>query len=158
MGELMIRRPHYSDVVALATNLRQGDRNELEALEHYDPLSAVQASVRFSTQAYSVIANGEVLCIFGVGPWHDAPGVGVPWLLAAEAMRRHARTVVSAPAAYIPRMLAAYPRLVNFVHAENAAAIRWLSHLGFAMDAPAPHGKRRALFRRFELARQHGPG
>ena len=151
--ELTFRAPHVRDAVELAARLRAGDRAELAAGGYDDPLAAVLLSVRQSTHCWAALGAGRVLCAFGVTPWAGAPGVGVPWFLATDGADGHRRSLTALPAAYIARMLEAYPRLVNFVHADNVRAIRWLQHLGFTIDAPAPFGPRGALFRRFEMTR-----
>jgi hypothetical protein len=50
------------------------------------------------------------------------------------------------------KILAAFPRLINFVYAENQTAIRLVKGLGFAVaDRPEPYGWCGAPFYRFHM-------
>lgn len=151
--ELIFRAPHCRDVVELGANLRRVDRDELAACDHFDALAAVEHSVHASTLCWAARDADRVLCIFGVCPLVGHPGVGTPWFLGTEALATHGRTLIAAPGVYIARMLDAFPRLVNFVHAENSVSLRWLQRLGFAVDPVAPFGPNGAPFRRFEMTR-----
>ena len=151
--DLVFRTPHACDILRLAVNLRQADRDELAACDHFDAFAAVEHSVRHSTLCWAVCAPGELLAVFGVCPLAGHPGVGTPWLLATEAAAHHVRPLIELPGPYIARMLDAFPRLVNFVHADNTRSIRWLRRLGFSVDQSAPFGPNGAPFHRFEMTR-----
>lgn len=153
MDDLTFRSPHVRDIVELGARMRRVDRDELAACNHFDALAAVEHSVRQSSMCWAVLKDGEVLCAFGVCPLAGHPGVGTPWFLGTSAASSHARSLIAAPAEYIARMLDAFPRLVNFVHADNAASLRWLRHLGFSIDPAAPFGPNGAPFHRFEMKR-----
>jgi hypothetical protein len=156
VADLTFRRPHQRDVVELAARMRAGDVAELRACNHFDTLAVVRQGVETSPLCWSVLHDGEVLCIFGAAPLRPQlllEHVGVPWMLATEAMTRHRRALTALPPAYIARMLDAYPRLLNFVHAENHHAIRWLRRLNFMVSPAEPFGPNGALFHRFEMQR-----
>lgn len=150
-ADLRFRTPHVSDLVELAARLRPADRTELEACNHFDPLGAVMHSMTLSSLCWSVREGDTLLAIFGVCPLPGHPGVGTPWMLGTTALGpQHRRPLIELPAPYIARMIEAYPRLVNYVHAGNMPALRWLRRLGFTLDAAAPFGPNGALFHRFE--------
>ena len=154
MADLRFRTPHVRDLVELATRLRSADRAELEACNHFDALAAVLHSAYRSEMCWSVRDGDTLLCAFGVCELAGYPNVGTPWLLGTTALTpAHARSLIESPGPYIALMLEAFPRLVNYVHADNAASVRWLRRLGFALDQPAPFGPNGALFRRFEMTR-----
>lgn len=143
-------------MIELAARMRAADIAELAACDHHDLLGVVERGVRGSRICWSVLEDGEVLCVFGVAPLRPhllLEHVGVPWLLGTEAMFRHWRSLVRVPPSYIALMLDAYPRLVNFVHADNHQSIRWLRRMGFALDSAAPFGPNGAPFHRFEMQR-----
>lgn len=136
--------------------MRKADLAELHAFDHFDARGVVERCVRHSAMCWSALGDGELLCIFGVSPLRPhllLEHVGVPWLLGTDAMFRHRRALIGQPASYIARMLDAYPRLVNFVHAENHQSIRWLRRIGFVLDPAAPFGPNGAPFHRFEMQR-----
>jgi hypothetical protein len=156
VADLTFRWPHQRDVAELAARMRPGDVAELHACDHFDLHAVVRQGVETSRLCWSVLEDGELLCIFGVAPLRPQlllEHVGVPWFLGTEAVARHRRTLTVAPPAYIARMLEAYPRLLNFVHAENHQAIRWLRRLNFMVSPAEPFGPNGALFHRFEMQR-----
>lgn len=147
------REPIASDIDVLVAKLRAADLAELHAAGQSDAREVIEDSLRLSTQSWAALVDGELALLMGVAPlggllFADA---GVPWLLGTDLVLSHHRALMRRCPVYIARMLRAYPRLVNFVHAENTAAVRWLRHTGFRLDAPAPHGPKLALFRRFEM-------
>lgn len=154
MVDLQVRAPHARDLIELTTRLRPADRVELEACNHFDTLAAVTHSACQSRLCWSVREGDVLLCLFGVCPLPGHPGVGTPWMLGTTAIgAAHRRKLIAEPGPYIARMVEAFPRLVNYVHADNTASIRWLRRLGFAVDRPAPFGPNGAPFCRFEMTR-----
>lgn len=152
--DLTFRAPHMRDLCEVAARMRQADRDELAACDHFDAQAAVMHSAHNSERCWAVLEGDHVLCVFGVCPLPGHPGVGTPWMLGTTALgTRHRRKLIDAPALYISRMLDAFPRLVNYVHAENTASVRWLQRLGFALDPVAPFGPNGAPFHRFEMTR-----
>jgi hypothetical protein len=51
-----------------------------------------------------------------------------------KANRQLHREFIRQCPAYVDRMQARFPRLENFVHAENRLSIRWLKWCGFIID------------------------
>lgn len=155
MGNLTFRAPAPGDVEYLAAHMRMADRVELAAINRV-PAEALERAVRTSTLCWTVLAGDELLCMFGVAPlrsWSLLEDTGSPWFLGTEGVFAHRRPFISEPAAYIRRMLDAYPRLVNFVHAENQHSVRWLRRLGFTVEPAQPWGPNGAPFHRFEMTR-----
>lgn len=156
MAEVTLRKPHHRDIAELGTRMRPADVAELAACDHFDPLKVVERSVNASPICYAALCDGEVLCIFGVAPLRPyllLEDRGAPWLLATPAFERHSRSLIALTPAYIQQMLGAYPKLENFVHAENLRAVRWLRRLGFTLAPAAPYGPNGAPFHRFEMTR-----
>lgn len=156
MGSLIFRAPAPGDAQHLAEHMRAADRLELAAINR-EPLAALRDAVRNSTLCWTVLAGDDLLCMFGVAPvrpWLLLEDSGSPWFLGTEGVFAHRRPFISEPAAYIRRMLDAYPRLVNFVHAENQHSVRWLRRLGFTVEPAQPWGPNGAPFHRFEMTRR----
>ncbi len=158
MVELLIRYPHERDVLDLAAHLRLGDRAELASCNLFDPLAVIRQGVRDSKLCWAARDAGDdtMLAIFGVAPLRPhllLEDTGVPWLLATDAMTRATRDLATGHPPYIDQMLATYPRLLNFVHAENRRAVRWLRHIGFTLSPAAPFGPNGALFHQFSMQR-----
>lgn len=158
MAEVTFCRPTAEHAAELARDMSPDDRAELAACGCTDARAVVQDCVQASTWCVAAVSGGRLLALFGVAPLRRhllLEDTGMPWLLGTAEMRQHARKLTALPASYIALMLETYPHLVNFVHADNHRAVRWLQHLGFALAAPAPYGPLAAPFRRFEM---HRPG
>jgi hypothetical protein len=138
------RFPVERDIVMLARDMRQSDRDELAVVCDLTPLDAVWASVLASDQRFlSACLDGEeLLCIVGCTP--DNQGAAKPWLLATEKMDAgYCKRLTREAREGLAKMLAVYPRLYNFVDVRQVQTIRWLEALGFGIGARqgALHGE-----------------
>jgi hypothetical protein len=147
-----VRPVVQSDIPELAANLRQQDRDELDAAGRPDHLSTIRRAVSVSDWALTATVDDEVACIFGVAPMGGLLDPrGVPWMLGTDLVPQNRRALVRLAPQYIRAMLQAYPRLVNTVHARNTLAVRWLQRAGFEL-APA-HDVNGEPFHVFEMHR-----
>jgi hypothetical protein len=150
-----VRPARLDDAAELAANLRDQDRDELDACGHTDHERVIRLSINRSLQAWTARIDGELACIFGVAPLASVLDPrGVPWMLGPPLVPRHRRILARAAPGYIAQMLEAYPHLVNQVHAKNTVAVHWLAKMGFVLQPPtpiAPHGE---LFHLFEMKRR----
>ena len=131
--------------------MRDADRREIWATGFDDMLEALHLSHNFSTHKATCTLDGELVAIFGVTPTSLAAGEGSPWLIGTDLIRQHARVLIPRVRPYIDAMLRAYPRLENYVHAENRVAVGWLKRVGFTLHPAQPFGLRGELFHRFTL-------
>ena len=125
---------------ALALVLRQADREEVEALTGRDAREALVESVVRSAAAWAGLANGELVCLFGVVPVSLVGVTGIPWLLGSDAVTRYGRPFLRRNRAYLREMLREFPVLRKVVDARNTVSIRWLEWLGFTLGTPQPMG------------------
>ncbi len=152
MADLTFREPHATDVVQLAMNMRQADVDELTAAGYHDVHAVVAEGVTRSVWCRTALADGEVLCIFGVAPIGSLLSEhGAPWLLGTPALLRHRAALMRHAPGYIAAMLKVYPSLVNVVHTENAKAVSWLKRMGFDLADAEPYGPNGALFHVFRM-------
>lgn len=135
-----IRLATVADAHALV--LRAADRAEVEALTGRDPREALVESVERSALAWAGLADGELVCLFGVVPMTLTGVTGVPWLLGSDAVTRYGRPFLRRNRFYVAEMLRVFPVLRNVVDARNTVSIRWLAWLGFTLGAPQPMGVR----------------
>lgn len=147
MADVLIRPTASGDVEILHANLRPSDRDECAAYGT-DPLEMIRSSVARSVLCWTGFVDGELAAVIGVTPLTAT--VGVPWMLGTTVLDRHARVLVRRTPEYIDRMLAAFPHLLNYVHAKNTTSVRWLRRLGFTLSAPEPFGPLGEPFHRFE--------
>ena len=137
---------------ALALVLRQADREEVKALTGRDPREALVESVERSAAAWAGLANGELVCLFGVVPVSLVGVTGIPWLLGSDAVTRYGRPFLRRNRTYLREMLREFPVLRNVVDARNTVSIRWLEWLGFTFGAPQPMGVRGLPFIPFTMS------
>ena len=90
--------------------------------------------------------------MFGVTPLDSLLGErGAPWALGTDLVTQHQRAFIRHAPQYIEKMLAAFSHLLNFVHAENDAAVRWLRRTGFELHPAKEHGPHGEMFHLFEM-------
>lgn len=150
--QVLFTAPTEADIQHVARHMRAADRAECEAAGFTDMLAVLREEVKISAFCWAVRIDGEPAALFGVAPLNGLLGdTGVPWLLGTPLVVQHRRAFIRTSAAYIDRMHAAFSHLLNFVHAENTQAVRWLRHAGFTVhEPPVPFGPKGALFHRFE--------
>jgi hypothetical protein len=132
--------------------LRRADRAEIEALTGRDPRAVLIESVERSASAWAGLADGELVCLFGVVPMSLAGVTGIPWLLGSDAVAAYGRQFLRCNRAWLGEMLRDFPLLTNVVDARNTVSIRWLRWLGFTLGTPQPMGVQGLPFIPFEMS------
>ena len=126
-------------VAPIAAHMREADRREVWTSHRHTPLQALEASLAASTLAWTCLVDGIPAFMWGVARRGSLLSTtGAPWLLGTSAMWRVQRDFLRQCPAYVAAMQAAFPRLENYVHAENSVSLRWLRWLGFAIDTGTP--------------------
>jgi len=136
---------------AMAPRMREADRQEVWATSMSTPLDALERSLARSRRAHAGLADGVVVCLFGVAPVTVMGDVGMPWLLGSEELPRYAVPFLRRNRPYVAAMSRDYRVLTNYVDARNALSIRWLRWLGFAIMSTEPYGALKLPFHRFEM-------
>ena len=128
-----MRQPTQADIQYLATHLRQSDINELAITSGLLPLQAIQLSVDKSDPQFlfAAFADDVLLCIGGCSTPSMLSDIGMPWLLATDAMKHHTKRLTRDAIIGVRMMLYKYSMLSNVVDARHRAAIRWLTAIGF---------------------------
>jgi hypothetical protein len=111
-----------------------------------DQVPGIQA-VYYTEDEYS----WTPLVIYGLMPM--GRDRACPFMLGCEGLVDHPNALRRYTEVILGGWKQEYRHLFNWVHAENAVAIRWLKSLGFLMQDPAPYGARGELFRRFDWKR-----
>jgi hypothetical protein len=132
--------------------LRAADREEIDALTGRDPGAVLAESVARSSSAWAGVADGELVCLFGVVPLTLGGMTGVPWLLGSDAVTRYGRPFLRRNRAWVREMLREFPVLRNAVDARNTVSIRWLRWLGFTLGTAQPMGVRGLPFIPFAMS------
>jgi hypothetical protein len=150
MPSVEIRPATFRD--ALTLEMRRADRDEVEAMSGRNPREALVESVENSAKAWAGLADGQLVCLFGVVPLTLIGITGVPWLLGSNEVCAFSRQFLRRNKAYVTEMLADYPVLRNVVDQRNTVSIRWLRWLGFRMGQPAIMGVAKVPFIPFEMS------
>ena len=127
-----IRRATPADIQYIAEHLRERYRAEIWASHRRRPEELPQ--VCSQVEVYAWVVDGVPAVMFGV----NAEGsVGVPWLLATDAINFHSVAFLRQARLICWDWLKQYGTLVNYVHADNEQCILWLISLGFAFPGSA---------------------
>lgn len=113
------------------------------------PLDAMKVSMRRSQRAWTIIADGKAIAMFGVGETNVLAGVGAPWMLGTPEIERHVMPFLRGGRHWVRQLLDGYTVLRNCVDDRNKLSIRWLKWLGFEMGKPVSF--KGQLFRVFEM-------
>lgn len=127
----------YDDARSLAPRLRAADRREIARLSGVTPLTALLGSVRQSTEARSVVIDGQVEAMFG----HAADPLGrsaMIWALGSDLLPKHRFTLIKEMRRYLDAVQERHGMLVNIIDDENERAIELLKRLGFTFGQALP--------------------
>jgi len=133
----------------LAETMSQADVDEVWASSHRSPLESLLLSSTLSADTTTGLADGEVMCIFGVSPISIISGSGSPWLLGSDLIREHFRIFLRGNKEWMKIQQEKWDTLSNHVDARHTLAIRWLKWLEFDFDEAKPHGPDKMPFHRF---------
>ncbi len=138
----------------LAPVMRAADIEEVR--DHgREPLDALMYSLENSREVFTGMADGRVVCMFGVGSASIVSRNGCPWLLGARELAAHAPAFLRLNQQYMEHLRRDYDLLWNFVSARNVVAIRWLIWLGFTVSGERADIPGALDWRRFELDNRH---
>lgn len=127
-----IRAPAPGDLDDLLAHIRPADLAEGEALAGPGAVpSLVAESMERSPLLWTMASPAGVVCIFGAAPATLMGDKGMPWMVGTHLVEVERRALMRLAPAYIARMLAAFPLLVNVVDARNRRSIAFLRRLGF---------------------------
>ena len=136
----------------LSQNMRDNDRMEVCSIG-FTEREIVRKSYDRAIWKKTVFVNGKLACMFGLGG-HLLSDTGVPWLLTTREIERIPLAFVREAKREVRKMLGHFRRLENYVHADYAAAIRFLEILGFTVHPEVVEvGPNRAKFRKFTMER-----
>lgn len=152
--EPLVRDLELGDDLDLVADMRQADRDEIDAAWGPDTLAALRHSIGMSRHVWVGEARGKLACIMGVGPANMLTGTGRPWLLATPVLDAHPVSLGRLTQSYLDLMLNDFPHLENWVDQRHRSAVRWLRRLGFTIHPAQPMGRLGVPFHRFEMERR----
>lgn len=133
----------------VSRDMRDDDRNEIWASDHFNPFEAITQGVERSTMLWTVIIEDKPAAVGGVAPLPTDvhPNGGVCWMLGTDRIRLAPEWFLLESKIILGAMLIKYGFLTNFVDERNVVCLNWLRWLGFKVLPPAPYGAEQLLFR-----------
>ena len=127
--------------------MRQEDKDEIWHLARALPLECLQDSLKYCDYNRTVLLDGRVVCIFGVGG--QKGGTGTPWMLASPLLKNIGKSFLRESKAFLDEMSQEYSMLYNVAWSKNEVHIKWLQWLGFEIRPATPMGPDGELFHEF---------
>jgi hypothetical protein len=152
--EFTTRRATTEDAIALAETLSDAVCAEMWASDHARPLDGILNALAVSQASRAVLFRGEVVAVYGAKPFDDS--VATVWMIPGKACAEHPHAFMRWCKAELPKVLARWPLLFNFVDIRFGQALRWAEFLGFAIEPPKPYGKDGRLFCCITLMKKEG--
>lgn len=146
---MSIRRSVEDDIIEIAPRMRQQDVDELWAGGRTTPVEALVMSFSCSDLTFTGMIDNRPEFMFGLSFISHATGLGSPWFLGTDEIKKHRRDFLRASVEWRDMFLARMPDLRNCVDDRNELSKRWLRWLGFELTDPVPMGYDGAMFRMF---------
>lgn len=125
----------------LCENIRERERAVLERLgetaEHF-----VTAEVASSLQCWAGLADGEVVCIWGIQTTGPLAEDAYVWMVCSEALATYSRTFLRHSREALETVRPFFKRVYGCVFDDFDKSTRWLEWLGFEVAAPNHKGLR----------------
>lgn len=140
-------------VLEIAPNLRAADLREYHAMMDEPIAEGLERLRAMSRKSFAVVADGRVVCAFGVLAKTALSTEGHPWLVATpeiESSPRLRRWFVKQSKPWASEAMSGFRRCSNFCDVENRMVVRWLQWLGFTFDARI-YERRGVEFRYFSM-------
>lgn len=149
--KIEIREVQKEDIAVLVKNMREHDKQEVNAATRMGLRNAVETSVTMSTYSKTGLVNDELVCMWGVCPISLLSSSGSPWMLGTDLIEKRQRVFLRRSKPWLDDIRKDYRYLENFVDARNVLSVKWLKWLGFEMDEAEPYGIHGEPFHKFTM-------
>lgn len=129
-----VRPARPTDIGPIANGARDIDR--LEATITGMTLKGALRHGISHGDAWTILLDGERMMMFGVVDISLAEGKARAWAIVTVAAEARWRELVRVGEYILSNLRERYMTLENYVHADNAKAIRWLRWSGFQIGEP----------------------
>lgn len=127
-----LRPTTVADVEYVAKRLRKADKQECKAALGREPLDVLLGSLDTCSKSLTLTTKeGDAVGLCGVSPSIYGPDVGVVWMCATDAIKKHQMTFLRQSKVALKYLAADYQLIFNFVDARNLVHIEWLRWMGF---------------------------
>lgn len=143
-----------ADILVVADNMRQADRDEVKAGLGCDPRETLAYCFFLGKPCMTVVGrSGEPVALWGVVPDGKYPEAGRIWLLGTDDLVEDSANRVrflKESKKELALIETQYQVLFNFMDARNVVHRRWLRWMGFTFIAEHPnYGAEGRLFLEF---------
>ncbi len=135
IGKFHWRKSILSDVMTVAANMRQEDKEEILAYSGTLPKEQMFYCFFSSKPCMTMIGRkGNIMGMYGVVPC--SPKVGRIWMLGHKSMTsdyKDVRDFLRHSPMELQKFHCNYPLLYNYVDARNETHIKWIKWMGFSI-------------------------
>jgi len=145
-------------ITSLSPRIRDADKEEVRAFSGVDIGTALDVSMRYSREAYTVLMDEVPEAMFGVFVTNSLCSYGdkgSPWLMASDKFSSASKYIARHSKEWVDRFLQSYAVLDGWVDNRNVVSRRWLKWCGFTLHEPIIFGVEHKLFRKFEIRRDN---
>ena len=132
IGKFHWRKSVLSDVITVAANMRQEDKEEIFAYSGTLPKEQMFYCFFSSKPCMTMIGRkGNIMGMYGVVPC--SPKVGRIWMLGHKSMTsdyKDVRAFLRNSPIELQKFHCNYPLLYNYVDARNETHIKWIKWMG----------------------------
>jgi len=141
-----------NDGVILGPNLRQADKDEIQALVGKEPSEVLVESIRLSGDTGFTVKDletDEPLACFGTTPFNET--MGLVWFLGSNELFKKSRiSFLRNSEFWVEKLFGGFSTLFNVVDSRNKLHIRWLKWLEFEFIGDIPEfGTEKRMFHQF---------
>ena len=149
--KIEIRDVEEGDIAVLVKNMREHDKQEVNAATRMGIRNAVSTSVDMATYSKTGLVNDELVCMWGVCPISLISSRGSPWMLGTDLIKKKQNIFLRRSKPWLEDIKRDYRHLENYVDARNTLSIKWLKWLGFKMEEAMPYGVNGEPFHKFTM-------
>ena len=149
--KIEIRDVEEGDIAILVRNMREHDKQEVNAATKMGIRNAVDSSVKMATYAKTGLVDGQLVCMWGVCPISLISSRGSPWMLGTDLIKKKQKIFLRRSKPWLEDIKKDYRHLENYVDARNTLSIKWLKWLGFKMEEAMPYGVNGEPFHKFTM-------
>lgn len=145
----IVRDAEPYDIEMMKDNIREEDRNEVWASDHFTPEQALENSFKVSSEKMAFLVEGEILGMFGIVPLTLMDDRACIWMITTNAIEKYAIKFLRASRYFIKILLERYSILSNFVDVRHKKSVKWLRWSGAIIREPENFGLEQIPFHLF---------
>lgn len=147
-------RATVAHVKEMAPIVREADKAEILAATGETPEEALLDSLERSSMAKTMLADGEIIGMFGLVPVSILSGVNVAWFISTKNLEKYKMSFARDCRKNRKKLYGLKEHceiLVNYVDARYKTSLIWLQWLGFTIYKAEPFGAEGLLFHQISM-------